>query len=213
MTESREPAGAPRVGRRRLLGIDRSGPNPRETRSDQPWRPLTIPNLVGYLRLAAIPVFLLIAFGSGDGRTAVAAALFWMIAATDYLDGFLARATGQYSRLGALLDPLVDRLTILSGVAVCWHFQLLPRWALALLVARELLTLGLAEAALRRGVELEITWVGRIAVLLVMGGIFWALVLDSIVITVVFVAGVVLACAATVLYVRSGLRRIDANPI
>ena len=64
--------------------------------------------------------------------------VFWAIAAGDYLDGFLARVTGQYSRMGALLDPLVDRLTILSGAVVCWSFELLPRWALALLALREL---------------------------------------------------------------------------
>ncbi len=207
MRRSRARGEKTSIGRPRLFGIDRSGLNPRETRSDQPWRPFTIPNLVGYLRLAGIPVFLVISFGSGDGRDAVAAALFWVIAASDYLDGFLARATGQYSRLGALLDPLVDRLMILAGVAVCWHFELLPRWALAVLVVRELVTLALAQMALRRGVELQITWVGRIAVFLVMGGIFWALVLDSIVVDVLFVAGVALASAATILYLRSGLRR------
>lgn len=210
MGRSREPGNPKEIGRRRLFGVDRSGPNPRETRSDQPWRPLTLPNLVGYLRLAGIPVFLLISFGSSDGRDAIAAALFWVIAASDYLDGFLARATGQYSRLGALLDPLVDRLMILAGVAVCWHFELLPRWALAVLVARELVTLVLAQLALHRGVEIQITWVGRIAVLLVMGGIFWALVVDSVVVDAIFVAGVVLASAATVLYLRSGLRRAAA---
>jgi cardiolipin synthase len=207
MGQSSEPAPSNEIGRRRLFGVDRSGPKPRQTRSDQPWRPLTIPNFIGYLRLAGIPVFLVLAFSSGDGRDAVAAALFWVIAATDYLDGFLARATGQYSRLGALLDPLVDRLTILAGVAVCWHFELLPRWGLAVLVVRELVTLVLAQVALRRGVEIQITWIGRIAVVLVMGGIFWALVLDSVVIDALFVAGVALASAATVLYFRSGLRR------
>ena len=60
---------------------------------------------------------------------------------------FLARATGQYSRMGALLDPVVDRLTILSGAVVCWHFELLPSWALAILAARELITLILAQIA------------------------------------------------------------------
>ena len=63
--------------------------------------------------------------------------------------------------MGALLDPVVDRLTILAGVVVCWHFELLPRWALAVLAARELVTLVLAQFALRRGVDLEINWVGR----------------------------------------------------
>ena len=138
-------------GFRRRFGLDRSGPPPRETRPGQPLRPWTIPNLVGYLRLAGIPIFLYLAFNSSDGHDAGAAGLFWLIAAGDYLDGFLARATGQYSRMGALLDPVVDRLTVLSGAAVCWHFELLPRWALAVLAVRELVTLLLAQFALRHG--------------------------------------------------------------
>ena len=74
--------------------------------------------------------------------------LFAVIAWSDYLDGIAARVTGQYSRFGALLDPLVDRLLVISGVIVCWKFELLPRWALALLVARELFMLVLARYAL-----------------------------------------------------------------
>src|SRR6476659_6428870 len=153
-----------RKGFRRQFGLDRSGPPPRQTRPGQPLRPWTIPNAVGYLRLAGLPVFLYLAFSSGDGRSPAAAAIFWLIAVGDYVDGFLARATGQYSRMGALLDPIVDRLTILSGAVVCWHFELLPRWALAVFAARELVTLVLAQVALRRGVEPSINWVGRAAV-------------------------------------------------
>ena len=74
-----------------------------------------------------------------------------MIGWSDYLDGIAARVTGQYSRLGALLDPLVDRLLVIAGVIVCWNFDLLPRWALALLAARELFMLVLARYALHRG--------------------------------------------------------------
>ena len=107
-------------------------------------------------------MFLYLALSSGDGRTAAAAILFLAISAGDYLDGFLARATGQYSRMGALLDPVVDRLTILAGIVVAWKFELLPRWALAVLAARELVTLVLAQLALRRGVDLEINWVGAV---------------------------------------------------
>src|SRR3954447_19025718 len=95
-----------RKGFRRQFGLDRSGPPPRQTRPGQPLRPWTIPNAVGYIRLAGLPVFLYLAFSSGDGRDPWAAAIFWLIAAGDYLDGFLARATGQYSRMGALLDPV-----------------------------------------------------------------------------------------------------------
>jgi cardiolipin synthase (CMP-forming) len=197
-----------RKGFRRQFGLDRSGPPPRQTRPGQPLRPWTIPNAVGYLRLAGLPVFLYLAFSSGDGRSAPAAAIFWLIAMGDYVDGFLARATGQYSRMGAILDPIVDRLTILSGVAVCWHFELLPRWALAVLLAREVITAVLAEIALRRIGELQINWLGRIAVVPVMASIFFAMVSDSWVWTAMLIVGLVLGILGTIAYVRDGLRRV-----
>jgi CDP-diacylglycerol--glycerol-3-phosphate 3-phosphatidyltransferase len=197
-----------RKGFRRQFGLDRSGPPPRQTRPGQPLRPWTIPNAVGYLRLAGLPVFLYLAFSSGDGRSAPAAAIFWLIAMGDYVDGFLARATGQYSRMGAILDPIVDRLTILSGVVVCWHFELLPRWALAVLVAREVFTAVLAEVALRRIGELQINWLGRIAVVPVMASIFFAMVSDSWVWTAMLIVGLVLGILGTIAYVRDGLRRL-----
>ena len=199
-TEMRE-----RLSRKRLMGLDRSGPDPPQTRAGQPLRPFTIPNIICYVRLAAIPVFLVIAF-DGDGRDTTASLIFLAIALGDLLDGFVARATGQYSRLGALLDPIVDRLTILAGAAVCWHFELLPRWAIAALAVREVAMLALAEYGLKRGVDLEITWVGRISVFLVMGGIFWSMVLDWTIIEIGFCIGVALAITSAVLYARAGRR-------
>jgi cardiolipin synthase len=191
---------------RRLLGLDRTAPAPRATRPGQPLHPLTVPNLVGYVRLAAVPVFLYLAFDSGDGRTASAALVFVAICLGDYVDGFVARATGQYSRMGALLDPVVDRLTILSGAVVCWHFELLPRWALAVLVVRELVTVVLAQLALRRGLELEVNWLGRAAVWPVMAAIFFAMCFGGWFPTALLLIGLVTALAATALYMRMGLR-------
>ncbi len=98
-----------------------------------------------------------------------------MIGWADYLDGFTARLTGQYSRLGALLDPIIDRLLVISGMVVAWDFPLLPRWAIALVVARELLMLVLSRYALRRGVEIKINWPGRLAVAPTMGAPFFAM--------------------------------------
>jgi cardiolipin synthase (CMP-forming) len=197
-----------RKGFRRQFGLDRSGPPPRQTRPGQPLRPWTIPNAVGYFRLAALPVFLVIAFSSGDGRDPAAAAIFWGIAVGDYVDGFLARATGQYSRMGALLDPVVDRLTILCGAAVCWHFELLPRWVLAVLAVRELITLLLAQFYLRRVGEIEINWLGRIAVAPVMAAIFFAMVSESWVWDTMLIVGVVLGILGTIAYIRTGIRQL-----
>ena len=193
---------------RRLVGLDRSGPPPRQTRKGEPLNPWTIPNFVGYARLAGIPIFLYLAFESGDGRDAPAAIVFWLIAAGDYLDGLLARVTGQYSRLGAMLDPLIDRLTILAGAVVCWHFELLPRWALALLAARELAMLVLAQYGLRHGVEIRVNWPGRISVFPIMGGIFFAMVFAGWVPAALLIVGLVLAIIATVLYARVGMSEV-----
>jgi len=188
--------------------LDRSGPLPSQTRAGAPLHPFTIPNLVGYLRLAGLPVFLYLAFDSGDGRSFVSAAVFWLIAFGDYIDGFLARATGQYSRMGALLDPVIDRLTVISGCVVCWHFELLPKWVIAIVVGREAVTLVLSEIGLRRGMDVEINWLGRVGVAGVMAGIFFALALEGWVPEVLFVVGLVAALAASLVYVRAGLARL-----
>jgi cardiolipin synthase len=206
---SRAPFGRGRV--RRLFGLDRSGPKPQRTRRGEPLNPWTIPNAVGYVRLAALPVFLYLAFESGDGRSAAAAIVFWLIAAGDYLDGFLARVTGQYSRMGALLDPLVDRLTILSGAVVCWYFDLLPHWALALLALRELAMLGLAEYGLHHGVDIEVNWPGRLSVFPIMGGIFFAMVFAGWVPPALLILGLALAILATAMYARTGIRTVRAR--
>jgi len=203
------PFGRGRV--RRLFGLDRSDPPPPQVGEGQPLNPWTLPNLVGYVRLAALPVFLYLALDSGDGRTVASAALFWAIALGDYLDGFLARVTGQYSRLGTILDPLVDRLLILSGAVVCWHFELLPRWALALLVARELAMLLLAQYGLRHGVQIAVNWPGRISVFPIMGGISLALVFAGWLPAALLIVGVVLAILATVLYARTGVLAVRAQ--
>lgn len=202
----------PRLTPRRLVGLDRSGPLPQQTRAGAPLRPFTLPNIVGYLRLASIPVFLYLAFDSGDGRVASATLLYLWITLGDFIDGFLARATGQYSRLGALLDPVVDRLSALAGVAVAWHFELLPRWALLALAVREIVTLALARAALRRGADIEVSWVGRVATLFTFGGLFWSLVLDSWVTVAIFLIGVALGIAATLLYIRATRRALAVRP-
>jgi cardiolipin synthase len=193
---------------RRLTGLDRSGPSPPQTQRGQPLQPWTIPNAIDYVRLALIPVFLVVALSSGDGQDWRAVLIFAIVGWSDYLDGIAARLTGQYSRLGALLDPLIDRLLVLSGAVVCWHFELLPRWALAVLVAREVITALLAEVALRRIGELQINWLGRIAVAPVMASIFFAMVSDSWVWSAMLIVGLVLGVLGTIAYVRAGMRQL-----
>lgn len=196
------------LSRKRLFGLDRSGPNPEQTRSDQPLRPLTIPNAIGYVRLALIPVFLIVALSSANGHSALAATLFAIIAWADYLDGFTARLTGQFSRLGALLDPIIDRLLVVSGMVIAWDFRLLPRWAIALVIARELLMLILSRYSMARGMEIKINWVGRLGVAPTMAAPFFAMAGVHWLALAMLYIGLVLAWLASSLYVRNGLKEL-----
>jgi cardiolipin synthase len=155
-----------------------------------------------------------LALSSGDGHSAAATILFAAIGWADYLDGFAARLTGQYSRFGALLDPVIDRLLVVSGMIVCWHFELLPRWAIALVVARELLMLALSRYGLSRGIDVKINWAGRIGVAPTMGAPFFAMAGVHWLALIMLYVGLALALAASALYIRSGIqqaRNLDAE--
>ncbi len=205
------PVERARLTFRRLAGLDRSGPPPPETRAGQPLRPWTIPNVIGYVRLALIPVFLILALSSDDGTDALPAIIFAVVGWSDYLDGMTARVTGQYSRLGTLLDPVVDRLLVLSGVVVCWHFELLPRWALALLAARELFVVVVARVGMRHGVDINVNWLGRSGVFPIMGALFFAMAgVDWLGKTCLYI-GLALVIGSAAQYVRDGRRQYRAK--
>jgi CDP-diacylglycerol--glycerol-3-phosphate 3-phosphatidyltransferase len=196
-----------RLGRARTLGLRRPGDPAELTRAGAPLRPLTLPNLVGVLRLAALAVFLTTSLSSDDGRDTVGTVAFVLAAGGDYLDGLLARVTGQYSRLGALMDPLLDRLVVISGVIVCWDFELLPRWALAVLLVREAVMVVAVSAGLRLGLDISINWAGRLAVWPTMSAIGVALIFgpgDAA--DWCLYVGLAGALIATAGYLRDGIR-------
>ena len=205
-----EPSSS-RLTLRRLFGLDRSGPPPPQTQAGAPLRPWTIPNAIGFARLALIPVFLVVALSSDDGVGAPQAILFALIGWGDYADGMAARVTRQYSRLGTLMDPVTDRLLVVGGVLVTWHFHMLPRWALAVLAVRELLMLALGRYALARGVELRINWPGRLSVAPVMGSFFFAMTGLGGLAEVMLYVGLAMSLLATILYVRAGLGALRAQ--
>ncbi len=153
-------------------------------------------------------MFLVLALESAHGQATAGVVLFAAIAWGDYLDGLTARLTGQYSRLGALLDPIVDRLLVVAGMVVVWNFHLLPRWAIVVVVARELAMLALSRLALARGIELRINWPGRLGVAPTMAAPFFAMAGVHPLALVLMYIGLALSLSATVLYVRDGLARV-----
>ncbi len=182
------------------------------TRAGAPLNPWTIPNAIGFARLALIPVFFVIAMSSEDGTGKWPAILFATIAWTDYADGIAARITGQYSRLGTLIDPIADRLLIVGGLVVCWNFDLLPRWALAVLVLREFAMVALARYGLKQGVDLDINWAGRLAVWPVMSAVFAVLVDWSTVGEILLYIGLALSIISFLQYAQVGFASRKAQP-
>ena len=129
-----------------------------------PERVLTVPNAISVARLAGVPVFLWLVLGPhADGW-----AVLLLIAAgvSDWLDGKIARAWNQQSRLGRMLDPAADRLYIAATLAALAIRAIIPWWLVGVLVAREVV-LGAALAVLRRrGWEpLQVSLVGKAATL------------------------------------------------
>jgi cardiolipin synthase (CMP-forming) len=191
---------------RRLVGVDRSGPPPPQTLAGQPLNVWTIPNAIGFTRLLLIPIFLVVSLSSDSGIGVWPAVLFGVAGWSDYFDGIAARLTGQYSRFGTLLDPITDRLLVLAGVIACWYHELLPRWALAVLVARELFMLIAGRAALRRGVDIQVNMMGRLAIWPVLSALEFAFCGLETLSTVLFYIGLAMTLVATAMYVR------DARP-
>ena len=170
--------------------------------------PWTIPNAIVALRLAGIPVFLVLVYSTDDGHSVAAACLYFALALSDYLDGIAARVTGQYSRLGTIIDPFVDRLLVVAGMVACWSYQLLPRWAIAILIARELLMLALARYGMRHGIDIAINWPGRIGIWWVLAAPFWAIIDVHVLAMVGLYVGLALTLWSTALYIRDGLARL-----
>jgi cardiolipin synthase len=99
---------------------------------------------------------------------------------------------------------VIDRLLVISGMVVVWRFHLLPRWAIVLVLAREVFVLAISRYGLARGIELEINWPGRLAVAPVLGAPFFAMAGLRTLALVLLYVGLVLAWLAAVLYVIRG---------
>jgi cardiolipin synthase (CMP-forming) len=125
-------------------------------------RVFTVPNLLSLLRLLGIPLFLWLVLGpEADGWAFVVLAAS---AFTDYLDGVVARRWHQISRVGQLLDPIVDRLYILAAVIALTLREIVPWWFAVLLISRDVFLAGLLPALRRRGLTaLPVHFLGKAA--------------------------------------------------
>lgn len=121
----------------------------------------TLPNLISFIRLLMIPIFLVLLF---HDLNLAATLLFAIAASTDWVDGQVARRTNQVSRLGQLLDPAVDRLLMIAGVAGLFFVGRLPLWIILFVIIRDLLLLVGGGYLLKRyQVRVPVIYLGKVA--------------------------------------------------
>ena len=113
-------------------------------------------------RVVATPFVVLLFVWDFEGHAYLATALFAVAMATDWFDGKLARRSGRASALGTLLDPIADKLLVLSVLIVLVDEGVFAGWIVAAIVARELLVSGLRLAAMERGRVLEARDLGKL---------------------------------------------------
>jgi cardiolipin synthase (CMP-forming) len=181
-------------------------------------RVLTAPNLISFVRILLIPVFVILI--ADPETTGAGILLFAAVVATDWIDGWVARRTGQVTELGKLIDPVADRLAIAAGLIALVVRGAFPLWAAALILVRDaaILAIGVALMA-RRRVRLDVRWIGKLATFSLMcaiPGIAWGtlgLPLAAAALVcgwIAFVLGIVQYYVAAAVYLGDARRALAA---
>ena len=133
---------------------------------------VTVPNILSFARIATIPLFCWL---TANEQTRIwGILLFAVVVSTDWVDGYVARRTGQVTELGRLLDPIADRLAIAAGLVTFAIVGIFPFWAALLILVRDaVVVLGGAVLLWGRNIRVEVRGIGKIATFSLMAAITW----------------------------------------
>jgi CDP-diacylglycerol--glycerol-3-phosphate 3-phosphatidyltransferase len=169
-----------------------------------------LPNAITASRILLIPVFVLFFLEPTPYRSIVAAAVFGLAALTDAVDGYVARRWGQVTRLGKLLDPIADKLLVLTALFLLVGFDRVEAWVAIVLAGRELAVTGLRAVAAREGIDLTPETTGKVKMAAQVVAILF-LILDEAVPaslnfhawgTIILLVSLVLSVVSAMQYVR-----------
>jgi cardiolipin synthase (CMP-forming) len=181
---------------------------------------LTIPNVLSFARIATIPALVWAIVHRGTEEVGLLG--FAVVASTDWVDGYIARRTRSVSDLGKLLDPVADRLVIVSVLVALVVRGVFPLWAATLIAVRDLALLAVGAVALaRRGVRIDVRVVGKAATAALMLGVpliawgaldLWLATAATVVGWTSFAVGIVLSYAAAAWYAADLRHALAARP-
>ncbi|TKS60551.1 MAG: CDP-diacylglycerol--glycerol-3-phosphate 3-phosphatidyltransferase [Nitrospira sp.] len=122
---------------------------------------LNLPNLLTLVRILLIPVFVILFITPTPDRSLIAAVIFTVAAVTDLLDGYIARRTGQVTKLGKLLDPIADKLLVLSALILLVNIDRVSALVAILVIAREVAVTGIRAIAAGEGLIIAAETAGK----------------------------------------------------
>lgn len=152
--------------------------------------PMNPANIVTIARMVLIPVFLLVLLADWPQwlsapemvytlRPWIAAAVFGVLAATDGVDGYLARSRNEVTTFGKFIDPLADKLLVTAALLALIETDVLPAWIALVIIAREFIVSGLRMVASAEGTVISASWYGKLKTVLQIGAVLLFIVKDS----------------------------------
>jgi CDP-diacylglycerol--glycerol-3-phosphate 3-phosphatidyltransferase len=140
--------------------------------------PVNLPNVLTLLRILAVPVIVVALLSEIEDGDVIAAIVFALAAASDGLDGYIARRRGQITTFGKLMDPLADKLLVVAALVSLVALDRLQAWIAMVIIARELAVTGLRSVAAERGVVIAASWLGKVKTALQIAAVFALIAYD-----------------------------------
>ena len=123
---------------------------------------MNLPNKLSLIRVVCIPVLVALLYFEDSACRIAAVAVFCLACLTDYFDGQIARKKNLITDFGKFIDPLADKLLVLSALIMMIHLQLIMAWVVIVILARELAVDGLRMVAVTKGAVISAAWSGKV---------------------------------------------------
>lgn len=124
---------------------------------------MNVPNLLSLSRILSVPVFIILMLEPSPVRALLAGLVFSLASITDWLDGYLARKWGQVTKIGKLLDPIADKILIMSALIILVELRpdMVPSWIAIVIISREFAVTGLRAMAASEGTVIPAETAGK----------------------------------------------------
>lgn len=172
-------------------------------------RIVTIPNILTLLRIALIPVAVIFIYQDKQSFFTLTIIVLVLAIFTDILDGQIARRTNQVTNIGKLLDPVADKLMVVSVMIAMTDINMIAGWIVIIIVARELLATGIRAIAADSGVVISANWWGKFKTGFQFAALIILLMGKKELGTIVLYIAVVLAVFSVIIYLINYFRVIN----